>query len=71
MEVNTHYCDPSQVDKYSEERLAALIPVILSTLGGIMLIFLYLRHQYLRNFGFLLVIHITISDLIYCVAHFM
>lgn len=65
------YCDPADDGSANEKRLFALIPVTLSILGGLILIFLYIKHRYLRNFAFLLVIHITVSDLLYCFAHFM
>jgi hypothetical protein len=64
------YCNPAQ-DQEPELKLIALITLCLSSGGALFILTLFARHRSLRNFSFLLVMHVSLSDLIFCIGHFL
>jgi len=70
MSNTNDYCDPAQ-DQEPELKFIAMLTVGLSAAGALFILALFLRHKTLRNFSFLLVAHVSLSDLIFCIGHFL
>ena len=63
------YCDPLDKGSY-DLRLMSQITMLLSLVGSLFVICMYSCFKEARNFAYKLILQISISDFIYCAAHF-
>ena len=64
------FCDPLDKNDYSL-KLVSQICVLLSLFGSTFVILAYTCWKDTRNFAYKLILQISISDFIYCMAHFL